>query len=114
MCAINGITEVDHALVERMNAATRHRGPDGSRIWSDAGITLGHNRLAIIDLSDAALQPMASTDGRYMIVFNGEIYNYRELRSELESGYTFTTQSDTEVLIAAYARWVSLAILRSP
>jgi asparagine synthase (glutamine-hydrolysing) len=105
MCAINGITEVDHALVERMNAATRHRGPDGSRIWSDAGITLGHNRLAIIDLSDAALQPMASTDGRYMIVFNGEIYNYRELRNELEGGYTFTTQSDTEVLIAAYARW---------
>ncbi len=105
MCAINGITKNDSALVERMNTATRHRGPDGSRVWNGGAITLGHNRLAIIDLSEAALQPMASTDGRYMIVFNGEIYNYRELKQELESGYTFTTQSDTEVLIAAYARW---------
>ncbi len=105
MCAINGVTKNDEVLVERMNEATRHRGPDGSRIWSGNGITLGHNRLAIIDLSDAALQPMKSTDGRYVIVFNGEIYNYRELRAELENGYTFTTQSDTEVLIAAYAKW---------
>lgn len=105
MCAINGVTQNDEALVARMNEATRHRGPDGSRIWSGRGITLGHNRLAIIDLSDAALQPMKSTDGRYVIVFNGEIYNYRELRAELETSYTFTTQSDTEVLIASYAKW---------
>lgn len=105
MCAINGVTKKDEALVARMNEATRHRGPDGSRIWSGNGITLGHNRLAIIDLSDAALQPMKSTDGRYVIVFNGEIYNYRELRAELEAGYVFTTQSDTEVLIVAYAKW---------
>lgn len=95
----------DEVLVARMNEATKHRGPDGSRVWSGDGVTFGHNRLAIIDLSDSALQPMKSTDGRYVIVFNGEIYNYRELRAELEVGYVFTTQSDTEVLIASYAKW---------
>lgn len=105
MCAINGVTKNDEALVGRMNTATRHRGPDGSRVWNGNGVTLGHNRLAIIDLRDIAYQPMQSTDGRYVIVFNGEIYNYRELRTELASSYTFTTQGDTEVLIAAYAKW---------
>ncbi len=105
MCAINGITIEDRARVEAMNARTHHRGPDGTQVWIGKGITLGHNRLAIIDLSDAALQPMESGDNRYVIVFNGEIYNYRELRKELESGYSFKTQSDTEVLLAAYARW---------
>ncbi len=105
MCAINGITTEDVLLVERMNAKTAHRGPDGTRVWRGRGVTLGHNRLAIIDLSDAALQPMQSNDGRYTIVFNGEIYNYRELRAELEGAYAFKTQSDTEVLIAAYAAW---------
>jgi asparagine synthase (glutamine-hydrolysing) len=89
----------------RMNEATKHRGPDDTRIWEGDGITLGHNRLAIIDLSDTALQPMRSTDGRYVIVFNGEIYNYRELKQELQTTYTFKTQSDTEVLLAAYVRW---------
>jgi len=105
MCAINGITANDTACVTRMNEATKHRGPDGTRIWEGDGITLGHNRLAIIDLSDTALQPMRSTDGRYVIVFNGEIYNYRELKQELLSTYEFKTQSDTEVLLAAYIRW---------
>jgi asparagine synthase (glutamine-hydrolysing) len=89
-----------------MNEATRHRGPDGSQIYESEGVTLGHNRLAIIDLTDAALQPMESADGRYIIVFNGEIYNYRELKALLiERGCVFTTESDTEVLIAAYATW---------
>ncbi len=105
MCAINGVTTNDRTLVERMNEATKHRGPDGSRVWEGNGVTFGHNRLAIIDLSDRALQPMHSGDGRYTIVFNGEIYNYRELRTELEHSYEFKTESDTEVLIAAYARW---------
>ncbi len=105
MCAINGITKDDPSLVERMNQATLHRGPDGSRVLVEDGITLGHNRLAIIDLSDAALQPMQSGSGRYSIVFNGEIYNYRELRAELEGMYLFKTQSDTEVLLAAFEHW---------
>jgi asparagine synthase (glutamine-hydrolysing) len=104
MCAINGVTANDRSVVERMNEATKHRGPDGSRVWEGKGITLGHNRLAIIDLSDRALQPMHSTDGRYTIVFNGEIYNYRELRAELSS-YSYNTESDTEVLLAAYIQW---------
>ncbi len=105
MCAINGITREDRALVTEMNEATRHRGPDGSRVWEGRGITLGHNRLAIIDLEERAAQPMATGDGRYTIVFNGEIYNYRELKEELRSQYVFRTESDTEVLLAAYATW---------
>lgn len=105
MCAINGITTNNVPLVTLMNARTKHRGPDGSRVWESDGITLGHNRLAIIDLSDRALQPMQSMDARYSIVFNGEIYNYRELRAELVGQYTFKTESDTEVLLAAYIRW---------
>jgi asparagine synthase (glutamine-hydrolysing) len=88
----------------------RHRGPDG-RGWhvfdTVAGpLALGHRRLSIIDLSEAALQPMSYADGRYHLVFNGEIYNYIELRVELQSvGYSFRTQSDSEVLLAAYDRW---------
>jgi len=105
MCAINGITANDTARVTLMNEATKHRGPDGTHVWNGDGITLGHNRLAIIDLSERALQPMRSNDGRYTIVFNGEIYNYLELRTELEHTYQFKTESDTEVLIAAYSTW---------
>lgn len=105
MCAINGITKKDSELVKKMNIATRHRGPDGTGLYSDGYVTLGHNRLAIIDLSDEAAQPMESTDARYVLSFNGEIYNYRELRRELQGQYTFNTQSDTEVLLAAYSIW---------
>jgi asparagine synthase (glutamine-hydrolysing) len=85
----------------------RHRGPDAEGVYSDPeGLcVLGHNRLSIIDLSEAGRQPMKSADGRYVIVLNGEIYNYLELRRELESGYTFRTRTDTEVLLAAYAKW---------
>jgi asparagine synthase (glutamine-hydrolysing) len=85
----------------------RHRGPDGEGIYLDprrvAG--LGHNRLSIIDLSEAGRQPMANTSGHLQIVLNGEIYNYLELRRELESEYEFRSSSDTEVLLAAYQRW---------
>lgn len=105
MCAINGITTEDSAVVARMNAATRHRGPDGTQVWVGNGITLGHNRLAIIDLDPRSSQPMHSADGRYTIVFNGEIYNYRELRIEIGDRYIFTTEGDTEVLLAAYMVW---------
>jgi asparagine synthase (glutamine-hydrolysing) len=106
MCAINGITENNHGRVAVMNERTRHRGPDGSRIWEGSGVTLGHNRLAIIDLSDRALQPMKSASGRFTIVFNGELYNYQELKDELHlKGYRFTTESDTEVLMTAFEEW---------
>jgi asparagine synthase (glutamine-hydrolysing) len=90
--------------------AVAHRGPDGNG-WkvfdSVAGpVGLGHRRLSIIDLSDAAQQPMSYADGRYWVVYNGEIYNYLELREELQAvGHRFRTQSDTEVLLAAYAQW---------
>jgi asparagine synthase (glutamine-hydrolysing) len=106
MCAINGITENNHGRVAVMNERTRHRGPDGSRVWEGKGVTLGHNRLAIIDLSDRALQPMKGASGRFSIVFNGELYNYRELKEELRSkGYRFNTESDTEVLLVAFEEW---------
>jgi len=94
-----------------------HRGPDG-RGWnvfdSSAGrVAMGHRRLSIIDLSDAASQPMAYADDRYWITYNGEIYNYIELRRELEDlGHRFCTQSDTEVLLAAYAEWGEAALDR--
>src|SRR5690606_22595542 len=105
MCGINGITRNDEALVRRMNARIAHRGPDGTSVYSDGSITLGHNRLSIIDVTEASSQPMHSGDGRYTIVFNGEIYNYRELREELRNSYAFATEGDTEVLLAAYATW---------
>ena len=106
MCAINGCSWSDSALVERMNVATKHRGPDGTRIINLGDATLGFNRLAIIDLDIRAMQPMQTADGRCTIVFNGEIYNYRELKKEL-SGYPWRTESDTEVILAAYTRWGS-------
>jgi asparagine synthase (glutamine-hydrolysing) len=87
-----------------MNAALAHRGPDDSGVWSNAPVVLGHRRLSIIDLSNAGHQPMQSVGGRYVLVFNGEIYNFRELRAEL-SDYPFQSHTDSEVILAAYARW---------
>jgi asparagine synthase (glutamine-hydrolysing) len=87
-------------MLERM----RRRGPDGEGQWQESGVALGHRRLAIIDLDMRAAQPMHSADGRYVIAFNGEIYNYRSLRSELEAtGALFRTTSDTEVILALFA-----------
>ncbi len=112
MCGICGeVTFGDASRVdpERVRAMTRrlaHRGPDGEGLWHEPGAALGHRRLAIIDLTDAAAQPMASPDGRYQIVFNGEIYNHRELRAQLEAGgERFLTRSDTEVLLRALLLW---------
>ena len=108
MCGIAGIVgrSWEKAQLEAMVACQRHRGPDGEGLYLDPhGLAgLGHNRLSIIDLSDAGRQPMASHDGRLWLVFNGEIYNYRELRSQLHS-YPFQSQTDTEVILAAYERW---------
>lgn len=105
MCAINGIFGVDRELVDRMNRETKHRGPDGSGIYCNNYVTLGHNRLAIIDTSDRAAQPMQSNDGTVVISFNGEIYNFGELKAILSAEYLFKTESDTEVLVAAYQKW---------
>ena len=111
MCGIAGIFHlstpkpVDPARIERMCAAMAHRGPDGQGVWTAPGVGLGHLRLSIIDLAGSP-QPMASTDGRAMLVFNGEIYNYRELREELRGlGATFHTDGDSEVILAAWQRW---------
>ncbi|HZP91652.1 MAG TPA: asparagine synthase (glutamine-hydrolyzing), partial [Burkholderiales bacterium] len=92
--------------VRRMMSAIAHRGPDGDGSLVDGPCALGHLRLAIIDLSDAAAQPMTDASGRYSIVYNGEIYNFRELRAELErDGVPFRSHSDTEVLVNAFAAW---------
>ncbi|MFL5540737.1 MAG: asparagine synthetase B family protein, partial [Longimicrobiaceae bacterium] len=83
-----------------------HRGPDDEGIFADGGVLLGHRRLSILDPSPAGHQPMASPDGRFVVVLNGEIYNYLELRAELAgAGFAFHTGTDTEVLLAAFARW---------
>jgi len=106
MCGIAGFSgNFDQALLERMNAAQTHRGPDDSGIWFDEykSIGLAHRRLSIIDLSHDAGQPMSNAQETITIVFNGEIYNYRELRKELQAkGYAFKSKSDTEVLIHLY------------
>lgn len=111
MCGIAGIFHlstpkpVDPARIERMCAAMPHRGPDGQGVWTAPGVGLGHVRLSIIDLAGSP-QPMASSDGRAMLVFNGEIYNYRELREELRgAGFEFRTDGDSEVILAAWQRW---------
>jgi len=109
MCGISGIFGNNWSLMqlEAMVDSQQHRGPDARDVYTspsgDAG--LGHNRLSIIDLSDAGTEPMSDPSGRFWIVFNGEIYNYLELRRELSSEYEFRTQTDTEVLLAAYQKW---------
>lgn len=111
MCGITGIlafTEEGKKHLDKIGDAVKslhHRGPDGSGVFRHGNVALGHTRLAIIDTSNAAAQPFTSADGRYTIVFNGEIFNYKELRAELEKeGCTFRSQSDTEVLLAMYAK----------
>lgn len=105
MCGIFGVINqnIEPARAEHCLNTLYHRGPDGGNIWQEDKITLGHRRLAILDLSDKGSQPMAYADGRYMLVFNGEIFNFLEVRAALEKkGYTFNSDSDSEVLLAAY------------
>jgi asparagine synthase (glutamine-hydrolysing) len=108
MCGVAGMFGVscEPAQLDAMVASQRHRGPDANGVYVDSlhQAGLGHNRLSIIDLSAAGRQPMVNRDGQVRIVFNGEIYNYLELRSEL-SDYPFQTHTDTEVILAAYERW---------
>ncbi|MBI3447045.1 MAG: asparagine synthase (glutamine-hydrolyzing), partial [Magnetospirillum sp.] len=115
MCGIAGATHADHQALMAMVGRLHHRGPDDSGIWIDerAGLGLGHARLAVIDLSPLGHQPMASDCGRYVIAFNGEIYNFRELRAELEAvGETFRSHSDTEILLCLLRREGAGALTR--
>jgi asparagine synthase (glutamine-hydrolysing) len=116
MCGIAGFRSIGAPLApdslrritQAMTATIAHRGPDDADLWIDAeaGLALGHRRLSIIDLSAAGRQPMVSACGRFVITYNGEIYNFRELRAELEQhGHAFRGHSDTEVLLAALAEW---------
>ncbi len=113
MCGIAGIVSIagasaEPADIQRLTDLLAHRGPDGAGHWysPEGNVALGHRRLAIIDPGPGGHQPMMSADGRHVIVFNGEIYNFLELRRELESlGATFRTQSDTEVILAAWRIW---------
>lgn len=117
MCGIAGIVGRGAGLRQGLAAAMceriAHRGPDGEGLWAEGDAALAHRRLAILDLSPAGAQPMASACGRFVIVFNGEIYNYLELRHELSGGErSFRTGSDTEVLLAAWSRWGQACLAR--
>lgn len=119
MCGIAGIVSSNLtkdkavAALQRMNNAIAHRGPDAEGTWNDDYAYLGHRRLSIIDLSESGTQPLHSYDNRYVIIYNGELYNYKELRLQLqraiqgtqEQPYFFKTQTDTEVVLASYMRW---------
>lgn len=119
MCGITGFLtrsaigpDAAAAQIGAMTATLAHRGPDSDGVWVDrsAGIALGHRRLAIVDLSPAGYQPMVSASGRYVIAFNGEIYNFLDLRKQLESAGThgaihFAGHSDTEIMLACFERW---------
>ena len=109
MCGVAGIVyfngrKADQDLIRRMTDCMCHRGPDSDGFFIEENVALGHRRLSIIDLSDSANQPFTDHSGRYKLIFNGEIYNFREVKKQL-TDYPFTTQSDTEVIIAAYAKW---------
>ncbi|MCT7961876.1 asparagine synthase (glutamine-hydrolyzing) [Laspinema sp. D1] len=116
MCGITGLWDISRestfenleAIAQKMSSTLLHRGPDDGGTWADAeaGIALGHRRLAIVDLSPEGHQPMVSGNGRYVIVFNGEIYNFLEIRLQLEQvGHRFRGYSDTEVMLAAFSQW---------
>ena len=109
MCGIAGILyfneqQAEESVVRKMTRCMAHRGPDAESVFTEGPLGLGHLRLSIIDLSTAANQPFADHSGRYVMVFNGEMYNYQEVKAQLPD-YPFRTTSDTEVLLAAYIRW---------
>ncbi len=110
MCGIVGIvnfqSNVDPEMLREAAATLRLRGPDDAGVWVSENVGLGHRRLSVIDVSPTGHQPMFSADGRYVLVYNGEIYNFREIRQLLDgSGRRWRSQSDTEVILEAYARW---------
>jgi len=118
MCGIAGIFNLDGSVISKndtgpMLESIHHRGPDGQGDYQNQNLWLGHTRLAIMDASSAAAQPMMSEDQRYVLSYNGEIYNFKELRQQLESkGYHFRSKGDTEVVLYALMEWGSDAIPR--
>ncbi len=118
MCGIAGIFNlngepVSPVFLRNMTDAIAHRGPDGEGFYTDSFIGLGHRRLAIIDLSPAGHQPMITEDGKFAVTYNGEIYNFRELRAELESlGHKFRSKTDSEVVLYSYIQWGSDCLSR--
>lgn len=106
MCGISGFNWTDNNLINKMNNLLEHRGPDDQGTYLDENISLGHTRLSIIDLTKKGHQPMFNDDRTLLIIYNGEIYNYKELRIELKKkGYSFFSESDTEVLLKSYQEW---------
>lgn len=118
MCGITGILNLNREPIsaenlKRMTDAIAHRGPDGEGVFTDRYAGLGHRRLSIIDLSPSGRQPMQSANGNYAISYNGEIYNFKEIRQELETcGHKFVSHTDTEVLLNAYIEWGSGCLQR--
>lgn len=118
MCGIAGLIHlngepVSPVILKKMTDAIAHRGPDGEGQWIEGNVGIGHRRLAIIDLSPAGHQPMITGDHRYVLSYNGEIYNYREIRTELEAlGHWFRSQTDSEVVLNALAHWGPDALLK--
>src|SRR5688572_24209004 len=109
MCGISGIAGLNNetqrnTVIRKMNDCMAHRGPDADGFYVDAHVALGHRRLSIIDLSSSANQPFKNNSERYVLVFNGEIYNFREIKARLTE-YAFKTSGDTEVVIAAFEKW---------
>ncbi|HLD76106.1 MAG TPA: asparagine synthase (glutamine-hydrolyzing), partial [Candidatus Norongarragalinales archaeon] len=107
MCGITGALGFsDPGLLNRMKSSLKHRGPDQEGTFFDENVMLGHRRLSILDLSEKGRQPMSNAEGTIHVVFNGEIYNFKDLRIQLEKkGYRFSTESDTEVLVHGYDAW---------
>lgn len=118
MCGICGVlnfdgSKVSSVLLKKMTDSIAHRGPDGEGWYQSKGLGFGHRRLAIVDLSPLGHQPMVSQDTRYALTYNGEIYNFREIRSELISkGYSFLSQTDSEVVLHAWAEWGQACVLK--
>ena len=118
MCGIAGIFNSDGrsvqiATLRKMTEVVKHRGPDGEGYWTNSFAGLGHRRLAIIDLSPLGHQPMQNADGSVVISYNGEVYNFNELRIELEAkGHGFHSRSDTEVVLRAYEQWGEQCVSR--
>src|ERR1022692_4836301 len=107
MCGIAGYYSINQKFsspdLKKMTDCLKHRGPDADGFFSDDIVGLGHRRLSIIDLSNAANQPMKSHNGRYILIFNGEIFNYQDVAKELKKEWR--THSDTEVILEAFAEW---------
>ena len=116
MCGITGLININNEpvspiVLKKMTDSILHRGPDGEGHWVEGNVGIGHRRLAIIDISPAGHQPMINATNRYLLSYNGEVYNFRELRTELESkGHWFRSKTDSEVVLNALVEWGAKAL----